>query len=267
MTITKILEQTLTAGDTSVQFTDSDIPNSLIRVFCNDPDLIYTSMSLINNTITVTYPAQTVTKYIALEIVKDGLTIIDNVTTDDATKALSAAQGKALNDKIDVLKVQDLDNVTITSVSDGDILVYSSGSWINVAGKNNITDMNDVEVTSLSDGQLLYWDNDEQKFVNRTPSFSFFTPDFSDQIYDSGNITSNYSSYSYTVLSDSWLKANILGAGTGTTAVVYINEVAALGNDNNRLIGFSPIFVKAGDIITLRNVANSTYRIYLYGSR
>ena len=166
MVVTKILETTLAAGVTSVQFTDSDIPNSLIRVFCSDADLIYTSLSLTGNTLTVTYPAQSVNKSIALEVVKAGLDIVDNLTTDDATKALSAKQGKALNDKIDGLDLEDLYNVSVTEAENGDILTYYGGEWINAPGKNNITDMDDVAVSTLQDGQVLAWDDTEGKFVN-----------------------------------------------------------------------------------------------------
>lgn len=166
MVVTKILESTLAAGVTSVQFTDSDIPNSLIRVFCNDADLLYTSLSLTGNTLTVTYPAQNVNKNIALELVKAGLDIVDNLTTDDATKALSAKQGKALDDKIDELDLEDLYNVSVTEAENGDILIYYGGEWINVPGKNNITDMDDVAVSTIQDGQVLAWDEDAEKFVN-----------------------------------------------------------------------------------------------------
>lgn len=166
MLVRKILETTLTAGQTSVQFTDSTIPNSLIRVFCNDESLVYTSMSLLGNTLTITYPAQTVNKNIALEIVKAGLSIANDLNTDDSTQALSAAQGVALKTLINNLDLEDLYNVSISLPSDGDMIVYASGEWINVASKNNITDMDDVDVSSIQDGQILAWDEDEEKFVN-----------------------------------------------------------------------------------------------------
>lgn len=182
MVVTKILETTLAAGVTSVQFTDSDIPNSLIRVFCNDADLIYTSLSLTGNTLTVTYPAQNVNKYIALELVKAGLDIVDNLSTDDATKALSAKQGKALDDKIDALDLEDLYNVSVTAATNGDVLIYYGGEWINVPGKNNITDMDDVAVSTIQDGQFLAWDAIEEKFVNVPSPASSITYSTTEQL-------------------------------------------------------------------------------------
>ena len=267
MVVTKILETTLAIGETTVQFTDSDIPNSMIRVYCNDPDLIYDTISITGSTITATYPAQNVVKYIALELVKSGLTIVDNLTTDDATKALSAKQGKALDDKIDTLDLEDLYNVSVTTPSNGEILNYYEGEWINVPAKDKISDLDDVEITSITGGQILAWDADNDKFVNVTPSTTFLAPDFSNQIYDSGNITSGYSTYEYTALYDCWLGATIRGEGLGTTAIIYVNGVSVLGSDNNKNITFSPFFIKAGDVITVRNVSNSLYRIFLYGSR
>lgn len=149
--ITKILEATLTAGSTSVVFTDSAIPNSLLRVFSSNSDLIPTSRTLSGNSLTVTYTAQTNNIDVALEITKAGIEIVDNVTSTDTDKALSAKQGKVLKDAIDTTdgNLSDLANV----VDNLDI-------------PDNITDLNDVNVTSIQDGQVLAWDEDANKFVN-----------------------------------------------------------------------------------------------------
>ena len=151
--ISKILEATLVAGNTSVSFTDTAIPNSLIRVFSNNPDIIPVSRTLSGNTLTVTYEAQSNNLYVALEIVKEGLEILDNVTSTDTDKALSAKQGKVLKDAIDGL----------------DAIV--SGLEI----PEDITDLNDVAVTSIQDGQVLAWDDVSSKFVNVDPGQTSFT--------------------------------------------------------------------------------------------
>ena len=140
MLVRKILETTLAAGSTSVSFTDSDIPNSLIRIYSNDPNLVPVTESISGTTVTVTYEAQTSSKAIALEIVKQGLEIVDNVTSTDTDKALSANQGKILKDAID--------SIVIPTVPE------------------NITDLNDVNVTDIEDGQILAWDDVSEKFVN-----------------------------------------------------------------------------------------------------
>ena len=142
MTVTKILEQTLYAGSTSVSFTDADIPNSLIRVYSSNSDLIPVSRILSGNTLTVTYEAQTNAIDVAVEIVKAGLDIVDNLNSTDADKALSAKQGKVLKDDLDTLS-NTVDNLDIPE---------------------NITDLNDVDITSIQAGQVLAWNG--EKFVN-----------------------------------------------------------------------------------------------------
>lgn len=149
MTVTKILEQTLSAGSTSVIFTDADIPNSLIRVYSSNSDLIPVSRTLSGNTLTVTYEAQANAIDVAVEIVKAGLDIVDNVTSTDADKALSAKQGKLLKDDLNTLS-GNIDTLT-DRVDNLDI-------------PDNITDLDDVTVTNIQSGQVLAWDG--TKFVN-----------------------------------------------------------------------------------------------------
>ena len=152
--VSKILETTLTAGQTSVSFTDSDIPNSLIRVFASNTDVIPTSRTLIGNTLTVTYDAQTANMGVALEMQKQGLEIVDSLTSSDTDKALSAKQGKLLNDDLTTVS-GDLSDLT-TIVNNLDI-------------PDSITDLDDVQITSIEDNQILIWDDEEQKFVNSNP--------------------------------------------------------------------------------------------------
>lgn len=169
--VSKILESTLPIGSTSVVFTDSDIPNSLIRVFTNKSDVIPTSVNLSGTSITVSFESQTSLLYVALEITKSGLEVIDNLlsdsnshalsanqgmilkglidgivipdvvndlTSDSTTDALSAAQGKVLKGLIDAIviptvpeDINDLDDVNISSPINGQALVYNNGSWTN----------------------------------------------------------------------------------------------------------------------------------------
>lgn len=153
MVVRKIFEGTLVSGTTSIAFTDSDIPNSLIRVYSNDDNLSPVSMNISDNTITITYPQQTTNKSIALEIVKAGLEIIDNVTSTAADKALSANQGKVLKDAIDSIVIPEV--------------------------PEKITDLDDVNVTSIQNGQVLEWDSVSEKFVNVTPSSGGTSIDYS----------------------------------------------------------------------------------------
>lgn len=138
--VRKILEKTLTAGSTSISFTDSDIPNSLLRVYSSQASLFPISQTLSGNVLTITYKAQANNVGIALEIVKQGLDIVDNVTSTDTDKALSANQGYVLKGLID--------SIVIPTVPE------------------NITDLDDVSVTSIQNGQVLAWNSTSEKFEN-----------------------------------------------------------------------------------------------------
>ena len=138
--VRKILEATLTAGSTSVTFTDTDIPNSLLRVYCTKASLFPLSQTLSGNSLSVNYKPQDANVGVALEIVKQGLDIVDNVTSTDTDKALSANQGYVLKDLID--------NIVIPTVPE------------------NITDLDDVSVSSIQNGQVLAWNSVSEKFEN-----------------------------------------------------------------------------------------------------
>jgi len=140
MVVRKILEATLVAGSTSVTFTDTDIPNSLLRVYCSKSALFPISQTLSGNSVTVNYKPQDSNVGVALEIVKSGLDIVDDLTTQDNTKALSANQGYVLKGLID--------GIVIPTVPE------------------NITDLDDVNVTDIANGQVLAWNSTSEKFEN-----------------------------------------------------------------------------------------------------
>lgn len=167
MLVTKILEGTLTAGQTSISFTDSDIPNSFIRVGCTNSDLFPTEETISGNTLTIKYDAQPSNMGVVVELVKAGMSINDTLTSESAEEALSAKQGKALKDLIDGLGtpgLADLTDVDITSASNDDLLIYdeTSEKWVNTSFPNipaDIDDLSDVEITSPTDGQVLKYNN------------------------------------------------------------------------------------------------------------
>lgn len=140
MVVRKILEGILASGSTSISFTDTELPNSLIRVYSTDPDLMPVEQSLSGNTLTITYEPQGSSKGIAVEMVKQGLDIVDDLLTDDSTKALSANQGYVLKGLID--------DIVIPTVPE------------------NITDLDDVSVSSIQNGQVLAWNSTSRKFEN-----------------------------------------------------------------------------------------------------
>lgn len=140
MLVIKILEATLVAGQETVTFTDSQIPNSIISTNCSDPDLYPVSSTLSGNVLTLTYEKQSSDKYIAVTLLKQDLDIVDNVTSEDSDKALSAKQGKVLKDAID--------SIVIPTVPE------------------NITDLDDVSVSDIQSGQVLAWNSTTEKFEN-----------------------------------------------------------------------------------------------------
>lgn len=136
--VRKILEATIPSGGSSATFTDSDIPNSLIRVYSTNSNIYPQNISLTGNTLTVTYETVTSALGVAVELVKQGLEIDDNLTSDNTDHALSAKQGKVLKGLIDDIP----------------------------AGTTELSELDDVEITDIEDGQVLAWDDTNQKFVN-----------------------------------------------------------------------------------------------------
>jgi len=62
-----------------------------------------------------------------------------------------------------VLDVGDINDVTLSTVNNGDILTWATDKWVNSAAPpadisgSSIGDLNDVDTTGVSDGQYLYW--------------------------------------------------------------------------------------------------------------
>ena len=172
MLVIKILEATLVAGQETVTFTDSEIPNSIISTNCSDPDLYPVSSTLSGNVLTLTYEKQSSDKYIAVTLLKQDLDIVDNVTSEDSNKALSAKQGKLLKDAID--------SIVIPTVPE------------------NITDLDDVAISSIQNGQVLAWNITTEKFENVDQSGGGATvEDVSNLVTWKSGINLNAGSYKY----------------------------------------------------------------------
>ena len=173
MVVRKIIERILEVGQTTVTITDTDIPGSLVRTYSNDPDLMPVQIVLTGSTLKIDYEAQTTVKYVAVELVKQGLDIIDNLTSTDTDAALSANQGKVLKDLVDgitpITELVELDDVSATNPQTGDILKYNGTSekWEKYslpAIPLYLGDLGDIVLDSVSNGQVLtyngaYWTN------------------------------------------------------------------------------------------------------------
>lgn len=136
--VRKILESTLTAGSTSLSFTDSLIPNSILKVTTTNTAVFPTSQSVTGNTLQLTFTAQSSNIGVSLEIIKQGLDIVDDLLSTDSDKALSAKQGYMLKGLIDnipapVTTLGGLEDVTLTSPTLGQFLMFTDNDvWENV---------------------------------------------------------------------------------------------------------------------------------------
>lgn len=227
MVVRKILEATLVAGSTSVTFTDTDIPNSLLRVYCSRSALFPISQTLSGNSVTVNYKPQDSNIGVALEIVKSGLDIVDNLTTEDNTKALSANQGYVLKRLID--------GIVIPTVPE------------------NITDLDDVEVSDIQDGQVLAWDSVTEKFenVDQSGGSSYPNINFASRL-STGTSSLFRETLSYTATQDCMAFIVYSGSG-GTNMFPVVNSTALtdLGTLSNRTLCYM-FYLKTGDTIAKR---------------
>lgn len=168
--ITKLLEGTLAVGQTTISFTDSDIPNSFIRIGCTNDDLFPSDIRISSNTLTITYDAQSSALGVIVELVKDDLSVIDSLESESQTDALSANQGYVLKGLIDNIQLEtslsDLTDVSITEPAAGDILTYDSvnETWDNIPMPSipfELDDLSDVDLTSPTSGEGLIYNGSD----------------------------------------------------------------------------------------------------------
>lgn len=166
--IIKIIEATLEAGATTLTVTNAAIPYSIIAVNCDKYGTYPATMTVSGTSLTLTYEVQNEELHLAISLIKADLAVIDDLTSDSQTDALSAAQGKALKALIDNIVVtgtlSGLDDVDLTGLTAGDILVYDAVNqkWINAsqpAIPSDISDLDDVSITSPVNGQCLLYNN------------------------------------------------------------------------------------------------------------
>ena len=171
----QIEEFEMAAGLTDIYYTTTGgLDNSLIGIY-NDhygvyPVNVEITGSGVNQGLHITYEAQTFAMNVAVLFIKGDLNINNTLTSNSETEALSAKQGKILKDLIDAIQItgnlSDLDDVELTSLTGGDILVYDgiSQKWINTAQPSipsDLNDLDDVTITSPSNGQVLTYHDGE----------------------------------------------------------------------------------------------------------
>lgn len=167
--IIEIQEFTLTAGLTDIIYSTSDpLPNALIGIYCDTYGVYPADVKKENNSIHITYEPQSTDINVALLFIENGISVQNNLSSTSETDALSAAQGKALKDLIDTLGLADLADIDITSLTDGQILVYDSVSekWVNTTLDihSSLSDLDDTDIDTPINGQILQYDG--SKWIN-----------------------------------------------------------------------------------------------------
>ena len=234
--VRKILETTIPSGGSTAIFNDSDIPNSLIRVYSTNSNAYPQNISLTGNSLTVTYETVTSALGVAVELVKQGLEIEDNLTSDNTDHALSAYQGKVLKGLVD--------NVP-----------------------DDISSLSDVDITDIEDGQVLAWDEVEEKFVNVNQSggggFFIDTTD----VIATGTIPHGVET-SYTATQDCVVSFSL---ACGANAAIYVNidDVPLFSSYIPASLAVfsyrSFVYTKAGQVVKMYSsysVGDGEYTVY-----
>lgn len=119
----------------------------------------------------------------------------------------------------------DLDDVNLTDLDDGEILIYqsSTGKWINgvvPAGAESLSELNDVDVASAANGNVLTYDSTEEEWKAAAPAApSMALNDLSN--VDTGSPT-NGKILTYESSSSSWKAKN---APTPSVALSALTDV------------------------------------------
>ena len=137
-----------------------------------------------------------------------------------------------------VADLEDLDDVTITTPSNKQVLTYdaNSGEWINAnaqAGAAALDDLTDVDITTPSNGQILQYNSTSQEWENASPS----TPD----IDDLGDVTitspSDGQFLKYDGNSGEWVNGS--GGGGGATDLDDLTDVSISSPTNGQVLKYN----------------------------
>lgn len=246
--ITKILETTIASGQSVATFTDNAIPDSLIRVYSTNSNIYPQSILLSGNTLTITYEPVTSSMGVAVELVKQGLEIVDSLTSDDSDKALSAKQGKSLI-------------TTINNLGGDDISYDNTETGISA---ENVQSAIDEVFTYVSNGKALIAEAITDKGVETSATATFSEMAYNiEQISGGGSSASidlvfnngNYGSSTYTANANGLhlLLVSYAYAGSGSISLPS-GRTALLSGDllsGSRGMRWSIVELERGDVVTL----------------
>lgn len=150
MTLAKKLTGTLTAGSTSIVFTDELINNdSIIEVYTQSDNIYPVDISQSGTSVNILFDRQSVNVGVAIMVI--------NLTQLDDPEDIS---------------ITDLSDVTVNSLTSGQILSWNGTKWVNVnlpeqpTVPDKLSDLEDVSITTPTEGQILKyngttWVNDD----------------------------------------------------------------------------------------------------------
>jgi hypothetical protein len=150
--------------------------------------------------------------------------------------------------------VEDLDNVTITDVQDGEALTWDEGTskWVNAApaAASILDDVGDVTITAASDGDVLSWDAGTANWINVTPEAAAMG-----NLEDIADVTittpADNEVLAYDVGSGEWINQTAAEAGLATDA--HNHDAAYISIVGTPTEGNFPQLTAGGEL------ANSVY--------
>lgn len=108
-------------------------------------------------------------------------------------------------------ELDDLSDVTTTTPSSGEALVWDGSKWVNGTPSLDIDDLNNVTITTPTDGEILVYNNGTWENQANPSSTTNFAPDYDDTATYNTNDKVIYQGLLYVCLEDS-----ITGAWDGT---------------------------------------------------
>lgn len=145
MTLAKKLTGTLTAGSTTIIFTDELINNdSIIEVYTQSDNVYPADITQAGNSVTILFDRQSVNVGVAIMII--------NLTQLDEPGDIA---------------LTNLSDVTITSLASNQMLIWNGTKWVNAdlpsipTIPDELNDLTDVVITSPAANQVLTYDGDE----------------------------------------------------------------------------------------------------------
>lgn len=170
------------------------------------------------------------------------------VTNADGTHTVTMKwidnEGDAHTDDFTVLNgqvgdIENLGDVVITSLADGQVLAWDSDTskWVNVSNSatvNSLDAVGDVTITSVQNGQTLVWDSTANKWVNANllalgeTSSTAYRGDRGKAAYDHSQLANGTNPHATTADNVNLATALTINGASKTTAEAAISELAGL---------------------------------------